>query len=269
MVGQTKIQALLNNLTYKSFPNPLLLIGEDGCGKTLTSQIIASKLNIELKNISEALTSETIDDIYLCPIPTLYFINTSKFLSGNKVDKIEASLLKFLEEPPQNAKLVLSCTDINRLKDTIVNRCRIWTFAPYTIEELKNFTSDETILQVAHTPGQVLSYIEQSPDKMKELAEKIIKKIHLASPSNVFAICNQLSFEEPIQKETFNIDLFVPVLEYVAAQLYITEESDNYYNIYSRILKLKDRLKVPYAKKEHLFSQFLMELKLDELVVKS
>ena len=118
-------------------------------------------------------------------------------------------------------------------------------------------------------PYERESDIEQSPDKMKELAEKIIKKIHLASPSNVFAICNQLSFEEPIQKETFNIDLFVPVLEYVAAQLYITEESDNYYNIYSRILKLKDRLKVPYAKKEHLFSQFLMELKLDELVVKS
>ena len=43
MVGQRKIQALIESINNKNFPNPLLLVGDKGCGKRLVTSIISIK----------------------------------------------------------------------------------------------------------------------------------------------------------------------------------------------------------------------------------
>ena len=62
-------------------------------------------------------------------------------------------MLKFIEEPLKNSYIIILAESTNQLLPTIYNRCQVMTFAPYSIDELRNFTQDELVLSVARTPG--------------------------------------------------------------------------------------------------------------------
>ena len=56
MIGQNKLKSLIRALTYSTFPNVVLLVGEEGSGKhTLIKEEIQPILNIESKNITDSI----------------------------------------------------------------------------------------------------------------------------------------------------------------------------------------------------------------------
>lgn len=260
MVGQEKIQKLIENLTLENFPNPLLLYGEEGCGKSLVAHTIANKFNLDFKDISESLVLETLDDAYINPIPAVYYINTEIFLAGNKVDRATNVILKFLEEPPKNAYIILTCTNPSKLKNTITNRCQSWGFVPYSREELQKFSEDTFLLEIAHTPGQMITLTEQPVQEMVAYANSILDKIHLATPSNTFKIENKLSFKSPVEKGTYDISVFMKIFIYCASKRCVENFSEKSARIYKLIQKLNEDISVPYVSKDYVFSRYLMKL---------
>jgi DNA polymerase-3 subunit gamma/tau len=62
------------------------------------------------------------------------------------------ALLKTLEEPPEYVVFILATTEQDKILDTILSRCQVFTFRAPTREELK-----ATILDVAQAEGYALS----------------------------------------------------------------------------------------------------------------
>ena len=73
MVGQIQLTNKLNNITLDNFPRSLILFGEDGCGKHTYCNLISNKLDLELKDITESITLETINVLLLMFITLTFF----------------------------------------------------------------------------------------------------------------------------------------------------------------------------------------------------
>ena len=75
MVGQVELQKLL---TKDSLPHAILLIGDKGCGKHSFASLIANKLNCEVEDITENITSELLAEVSLRPLITLCLVDLNQ-----------------------------------------------------------------------------------------------------------------------------------------------------------------------------------------------
>ena len=207
MIGQEKILSMINNSTLDTFPNSLILLGEKGSGKHSLTNLISEHLHLQIVDISEKLTQEMIDEIYMKPEPYIYVISSDKLNIKN-----QNSILKFLEEPLKNSYIILLVENKNMLLPTIINRCQIWQLEKYTKEQLKTLlgkNQDENILDVVTTPGDIemMSHVNNNYDEMLLLCEKIVDKIPVASFSNVLSISDKIKFTEKDKNNENKYDL--------------------------------------------------------------
>ena len=138
MIGQVNLLKKLNSYTIDNFPHSSLILGEEGSGKhTLSMYIKDNILKLPLLDITENISDEYIDMIYRNPNPSIYLINMSKMM-----EKEQNILLKFIEEPLQNAFIILLCENVNNLLNTIYNRCVVFEMELYKLMGNK-FTKEE------------------------------------------------------------------------------------------------------------------------------
>lgn len=255
-IGQDLIFNRINTLTFKNCPQSLMLVGPKGCGKHTVANFISDKLKLELIPIEDQLNINTFDTIRLCPNPAIYTIESNKITV-----KEEASILKFLEEPPENSKILIYCTDKNRVLPTILNRCVQWDFLPYTKEQLSLFTLDQLCQELADTPGECLEYQKQDLKAIYDLCNLILTKVKYANFSNILTISSKLQF---LDKDAgYPIDIFIKVLDKSALKLYLAGQITS--NIYILVHSLYKDSFILNINKKHLFEHFLSELKLINL----
>ena len=132
MVGQEKILNRLKAYPLYEFPHSILLLGEDGCGKHTLVDEISKYFDFEVLEITDMISLDTIIEINQRLVPTMYLINMNKL-----TDREQNIILKFLEEPSKNAYVVLISEGTHNLLETIVNRCILFEFEPYTEEQLE------------------------------------------------------------------------------------------------------------------------------------
>ena len=204
MVGQANLMNKLKDISLDSFPRSLILFGEDGCGKHSYCNLISNKLDLELKDITESITLETINDIYSRANPYLYIIDSSLISI-----KEQNMILKFIEEPLKNSYIILLCENKQSLLPTILNRCHIWHFESYSRAELDSFGIKD-VYGIASTPGQLLELEGVDIDPIIKLVDSIIDRMANASISNALSISNKIAFKE--EKDKFNLKLFNRVL---------------------------------------------------------
>lgn len=257
MVGQLKVlQTVDKYISSKTFPRTLLLEGPWGCGKHTLVEEISTRLNIDIEDITDSLTLETLDNISISTSPRIYLINSS-----NISIREQNIILKFLEEPLKNSYIILLCQAKNKLIPTVVNRCVCLTFESYTEEELRSFLSEtisDDILSFAHTPGMVMK-IESSPiESMISLATQIFEKLRVASYSNILTIPNKLYYKE-VKEELLEFDLFVYVLLNIAYKLYTASKIT--YNEYIYTDQLYNTCAIPNINKQQLFEHYIVSLK--------
>ena len=164
---QSELTEKLNSTTLDSLPKSLILCGEEGCGRHSFASDIAEKFNLEVENITEKLSFEYIIDIALRTTPFLYIIDCDYITQRD-----QNAILKLLEEPPKMAFICLIAEDEYKLLPTIRNRCIKWQFYRYTKEQLKTFTTNETVLKYARTPGQIKSYSSFSSNGSPQFGQK-------------------------------------------------------------------------------------------------
>jgi len=160
VIGQDHVvdvleSAIKNGTTAHAY----LFAGSRGTGKTSVARILARDLGTSLNDLYEidAASNRGIDDIRAIREA----VNAQPFDSKYKVYIIDEvhmltkeafnALLKTLEEPPKHAIFILATTELQKLPETIISRCQVFTFKKPTQKILK-----DVVMHTAKAEGFVL-----------------------------------------------------------------------------------------------------------------
>lgn len=261
IIGQTKIINRIKRYTLDTFPKSLILVGDYGSGKHTLVDCIATYFNLTLIDITDKISLEYINNIVLNPNPYIYLINGT-----NLSIKSENVLLKFLEEPPKSAFIVILCEHKQQLIDTILSRCRIWNLEPYSSSDLMNFSLDENILSMANTPGLVIKLKSQDIGSIINLCNTIIDKISNANFANVLTIRDKINFGD--EEDKIDLRCFILVMINILSERLknINIEDRDYYiklmRMYKETNDFYNSIYKAHVNKKLLFDNYITELKL-------
>lgn len=257
MEGQEKLIELINKYNLDTFPKSIILCGDYGCGKHSLSKYIAKKLNLDIFDLTDNISLERIEEIYLKALPSIYLIDMS-----NITEKQQNILLKFIEEPLKNSYIILLCENKNTLLDTIKNRCIIFEFEKYKKDYLKNFIKENTykdlVLNICTTPGQIINYSNTNLTELEILCNKIIDKLHLASLHNTLTISDKINYKDEYDK--YDLKLFYKMLIYCIFEKYKSNPSDLLFDLYQKTIDYNKKLNNKMLNKQYLFENYLVNI---------
>ena len=256
IIGQEKICNLVDNSTIDTFPQTLMLVGNEGSGKHLICNYIAKKFNLTILDITDTLDQETIELIYDRVEPYIYTININSISV-----KEENAILKFLEEPLRNSYIILLAETELGILQTIINRCQIWYLQNYKKEFLQTFITNDNqyVLEIAETPGQVIKLCDCKLEDMISLADKIIDKIDIAGIANTLTISKNISFKD--ESDKFDLKLFVNILLSRITKKYQTCSDNRYASAYLLTNELSKNLRSKNLDHRCLFEKYLIDLR--------
>lgn len=224
VVGQERLCRIVDDKNIDTFPKSLILVGNKGSGKSLMINYIATKLGLQIIDITSRLDYETINVINTSPIPYIYKID-----SYNISIKDQNIILKFLEEPLNNAFIIIECRSTDSLLTTVINRCQLWTLDEYSKDCLvNNFDIPNEFVEFVDNPGEWVDYHEQPFSELKHFCDLVVNKIDQAPFENSLKIVDKL-FDE---KLNYNKDLFLKLIK----NRYLSNCKVNY-TFDSRIIK--------------------------------
>lgn len=160
VLGQDHIVSILeSSVRSNKVSHAYLFVGSRGTGKTSIARIFARDIGVSVNDIYEidAASNRGIEDIKalrdgarVLPFDSkykVYIIDEVHMLSKDAW----GALLKTLEEPPKHVIFILATTELQKVPDTIVSRCQVFSFRKATDVVLKNM-----LLQVAKDEGYEL-----------------------------------------------------------------------------------------------------------------
>ena len=166
LIGQENIvKALSNAINLNKISHAYLLCGPRGTGKTTTARIIAKSLNCakgptlepcgECPSCKDITNSTPIDVIEIDAasnrkvedarniLEKIQFVPVNGRFKSYIIDEVHMltteafnTLLKTLEEPPENVIFILATTEPHKVLDTIISRCQRFDFRRITTEDI-------------------------------------------------------------------------------------------------------------------------------------
>src|SRR3989344_5317631 len=160
VLGQDHVVKVLEGaLKQGNIAHAYLFAGSRGTGKTSVARILAKEAGCTDKDLYEidAASNRGIDDIRELreAVSVLPFESSYKVYIVDEVHMLtkEAfnALLKTLEEPPPHVLFMLATTEIDKLPETIISRCQVFTFKKPSAAILK-----EMVVRIAKKEGFAL-----------------------------------------------------------------------------------------------------------------
>lgn len=149
-VGQDHIVSVLEgSIKINRLSHAYLFSGSRGTGKTSIARIFAKALDVSENDIYEidAASNRGIDDIReirdgvnVLPFESkykVYIIDEVHMLTKEAFNAI----LKTLEEPPSHVIFILATTETDKIPETVISRCQVFSFKKPTREILKTLVS--------------------------------------------------------------------------------------------------------------------------------
>ena len=201
MIGQAKLCDLIDSqIEVNKYPRCSLIIGQRGSGKRTLAKYIADKMQAQC-----VITDGKIDDVRqiialanASHTKTVYVFADADKMSQNA----EYAVLKLLEEPPNNAYLIVTAQSENGVLDTIKSRSVVYHMQAYTPDEIMQYYGDdkELIKQICETPGDVDSLVKNGVDKVYSYAELVADNLGEVTGANAFKIGSKIAFKDEPEK---------------------------------------------------------------------
>jgi DNA polymerase-3 subunit gamma/tau len=157
VIGQDQVVTpLKDSIDSKRISHAYLFYGSRGTGKTSVARIFAKSVGTADEDVYEidAASNRGIDNIR----ELREHVSVSPFSSEYKVYIIDEvhmlskdawnALLKTLEEPPKHVIFILATTELDKVPDTIISRCQVYTFKKPSREVVR-----KQIISVAKKEG--------------------------------------------------------------------------------------------------------------------
>lgn len=265
MIGQEKLLSKLNKInTLDDISKSIIVVGESGSGRHLFINELFDRFTIDIVNIDFELSLDILNDMYALSIPKVYVVDLDKLGEHKRIERFQNTILKFLEEPPKFAWIIILCSNIDNVLYTIKNRCQIYKIQPYSLRDLrqiadtynKNYT--DNVLKLLRTPGNIIYKDISQINELITLSKTIIESIGNATPANALSIRDKFFREE----NPLDLDMFIDIL-YNEIFTYYREKdySEKYFKMYLLTSQLKKDLRVLGVNKKYLIDNYLLELK--------
>ena len=256
-IGQTRLLNILNNYNTSTLPKTMLFIGDQGCGKKTFAKYLADKFKFDFVEFEESVKTEDLLDFMHSTINTIYLINLDNF-----TEKQHNIFLKITEEPYKSAYFVLTTSSEATVLPTILNRCIKYHFDHYTLEELRVITGSTFISHEAtaifKTPGKLMNLTDASFRAISDLADKLVKNIHLANYANTLSISTRINYKDLYNKVDFY--LFFDVVEYIAFEDFKNNNTPQSLTIFKITNQFKQLTRKQNLIKETLMLNYLTTL---------
>lgn len=193
-----------DNMTAYTLPHSILLLGDRGGRQKEFCKNLASKFGMLCIDITNELSKDFIDQLYLSPNPAFYTINVEE------VDyRKQNMMLKLFEEPGQFTYTVLLAETQDDVIDTIYNRSYVVQLPKYTREELEPLIvrDKDLVLGLCTTPGQVEIANHTDIGALYKLCETIISSMSKANYANALSIASKINYKDEYDK--FDLYLFI------------------------------------------------------------
>lgn len=191
-------------MTISTLPHSILLVGERGGEQKEICDSIASRFGMRCINITDNITKDFIDQIYLSPNPAFYTINI------NEIDyRRQNMMLKLFEEPDPFTFIILLAETIDDVIDTIYNRSYTVKLKRYTKEELEPLVArdKDLVLELCSTPGQIEIANHTDIKALYKLCDTIMSSMKTANYSNALSIADKINYKDEYDK--FDLYLFI------------------------------------------------------------
>lgn len=199
MIGQeTLLNRIFSMVGLGNFPSFSMIVGPKGSGKKELVKEIASYLKADIHKPDELKVDpirEMINSAQALNKPRIFLLSDADTMTV----QAQNAILKFSEEPPKNAFVIMTLEDSFNVLTTIQSRAKRFKMEPYTKDQLnefigKEFTNDfmtltsDLLLDIAENPGQIKHLVSINYEQMISTCETIVQNIGRISAANAFNI---------------------------------------------------------------------------------
>lgn len=250
VIGQERNKQFIDRLiAIQQFPHFFIILGEEGSGKRTLTEYIADKMGVYIHKVEELKVDnirQMIADTQTMSEKRIFLIAGAEQLTN----QAQNALLKIAEEPPENAFIILTCCDKIKLLPTILSRGTEIEMAPYTQEQLEEYSSSDILCNICNNIGEIVD-LEYTPfKKMMDFAELIKGNIGKVSIGNALKIAQRVDFGTGRQE--FDLNLLLRGLFYVYKEDY-------------EMLRILSKYKSLFARKglnkKALFDMMLLDMR--------
>lgn len=215
MIGQIDLINHINNLIANGFPRFCVITGNKGQGKKTIASYIAAQLHYpkvvtgikidELRDIIELAYKQSEPIVYIIP-------DADKMSIGAK-----NSLLKVIEEPPNNAYFIMTLQTIDNTLPTIRSRCQELKMQNYSENELISFinlinpdmpNSDRAvILDICQNHYEIQLLNKYGVTDFYNYTCKVVDNIYKVQSANSFKLAEKLNLKDDTDK--YDLHLFL------------------------------------------------------------
>ena len=217
MIGQVELQnTLIKLIKEDKLPKYMIFAGQRGSGRSTLATLVATLIGATVIK-----SDGKVDDVRNI-IEQSYKLDTKIVCVFPNVDRMsniaQNTMLKFTEEPPENATIIFTAENESFVLPTLKSRGTLFHINPYTKQELTEFafanklnisaTLMDDVLDICETPYELTCIASNGAEDFLNYVHKVVDNIAYVSGSNSFKIGKRLNLSNSDDLDKFDLGLF-------------------------------------------------------------